>query len=80
MKTLITSEETQNLETLKCFVGIKFSNGTTDIVPRSWLFVKRNKTHVKYPSTNVQARAKAEANPKDSWGAYQVKVLVDSRK
>jgi len=70
------------LENLKKFLGVSFTNGENDVVPKCWLTPSSSlkKRYIFYPEENIKELASMKVSPDTSWPKYKVKILCNSSK
>ena len=62
---------------MKNFVFVKFKDGSSDAIYKSWMF---GETQCHWPPENVRNLAKGKAEWKDNWKYYECTVLCESSK
>ena len=65
---------------MKSYIGIKFTNGTNDVVPKSWISLENGKYYCQYPNDPDMATdlTKQNAYPDEDWKTYKVTILAES--
>ena len=63
---------------LKSFVGIKFRDGSNDVIPRLWITGEGSSMECAWPSPadgSIDLLAKIKAQPQVSWKIYKFEYL-----